>query len=536
MGWRSQFNVLLSYFSRKAQSMKLQIESSTRLSRGMTFSMCVLAAIAALAVWGRPSLADDEFQDLVNQIPRSANAVVLLNMEKAKQSPMGLREDWNAKIEEAFESGLFRVPPEAKRFVLASQIDFEFMEPLWNAAVIELSEDLSTTQIEKMRRGALDTIEGLPAIVRPNDTYIVKFAPKTVGAMSPANRQSVVRWIRDVRKSSPPPLSPYLQKAAVYSDKAGSEIIVAIDLDGVFSYERIGKYLKSKQEHLKKWGADLLQLAALLDGVQGVRIGVRIGEEPSAMIVIDVRGDASIAESYAKPLLLQIMADRGGAINDLQSWKSKAQGHKISLAGKLSKSGMRRLLSIVESPADESSTAEAQVSPGELPAIQAKASLKHFKAVTGMAGDLKADMGNSKTLAQTSLWFDKYARRIERLPTLNVDAELVKYGSFVAHQLRQASLAVKTMGINSGSRQSQVTSGDVSYDAGTRWGSYGYYGPGYAPFDPYAQARAKDEQRRAIRAEEKGIAATDVQQIRQTIIAATADIRQKMTEKYQIQF
>ena len=62
------------------------------------------------------------------------------------------------------------------------------------AAVIELNEDLSSTQLEKMRHGTLDTIEGRPAIVRSNNTYIVKLAPKTVGAMTPANRQAVVRW------------------------------------------------------------------------------------------------------------------------------------------------------------------------------------------------------------------------------------------------------------------------------------------------------------------------------------------------------
>jgi hypothetical protein len=497
--------------------------------------MCLLAAVALLSLGGRSSLADDEFQDLVNRIPRSANAVVLLNMEKAKNSALGLKEDWNAKIEDAFQSGLARVPPQATRYVQASQIDFEFMEPLWTAAVIELSEDLSSTQIEKMRRGTLDTIEGLPAIVRPNDTYIVKLAPKTVVAMAPANRQTVVRWIRDIRKQSPPPLSPYLQKAAVYSDRAGSDIIMAIDLDGVFSFERIGKYLKSKQKHLDQWGVDPMQLTKLLDTVQGIRIGVRIGEQPSGMIVIDMRGDASIAESFAKPLILQFMADRGGAISDLQSWTAKAQGHEISLAGKLSKSGLRRLLSVVDSAADENSTAEAQVSPGELPAIQAKASLKHFKTVTGMADDLKADMKSSKNLASTSLWFDKYARRIERLPTLNVDEELLKYSAFVANQLRQASLASKTMGIKSGVRQAQITGSDVSYDAGTRWGSYGYYGPGYGT-DPYAEARAKESERRVVRAEEKGIAATDIQQIRQAIIAATADVRRKMTEKFQVQF
>ena len=456
-------------------------------------------------------------------------------MEKAKNSAMGQKEDWNTKVAEAFESGLWRVPPQATRFVLASQIDFEFMEPLWSAAVIELNEDLSSTQIEKMRRGTLDTIEGLPAIVRPNDAYIVKLAPKTVIAMAPANRQAVVRWIRDIRKPSPL-LSPYLQKAAVYSDKAGSDIIMAIDLDGVFSFERLGKYLKSRQKHLDEWGADVLQLAKLLDTVQGVRIGVRIGEHPSGMIVVDMRGDASIAESYAKPLLLQIMSDRGGAIGDLQSWTAKAQGHEISLAGKLSKSGLRRLLSVIDSPADESSAGETQVSPGELPAIQLKTSLKYFKTVTGMADDLKADMKNSKTLAQTSFWFDKYAKRIERLPTLNVDKDLVKYGLFVAGQLRRASVVVKTMGIKSGVRQVQVTGDDMSYDAGTRWGGYGNYGLGGGGYDATAEAKAKEEQRRVARAEEKGIAATDCQQIRQAIITATTDVRQKMTEKYETQF
>jgi len=50
------------------------------------------------------------------------------------------------------------------------------------------------------------------------------------------------------------------------------------------------------------------------------------------------------------------------------------------------------------------------------------------------------------------------------------------------------------------------------------------------------EARAKESERRVVRAEEKGIAASDIQQIRQAIIAATADIRQKMTEKFRCSF
>ena len=352
--------------------------------------------------------------------------------------------------------------------------------------------------------------------------------------MGPANRQAVVRWIRDVRKPSPPPLSPYLQKAAVYSDKAGSEIIMAIDLDGVFSYQRISKYLKSKESRLKEWEADLDQLAKLLDTVQGVRIGVRIGEEPSGMDRHRLDGDASIAEPYAKQLILQIMSDRGGAINDVYSWTAKAKGNEISLAGKLSKTGLRRLMSVIDSPATDTGN-DAEVSPGEEQATMAKASLKHYRAVAGIFDNLKSDMKDIKTVSSTAVWFDRYAKRIEKMPVLNVDEELLQYSAFVAHQFRQASLAVKTMGIQSGVRQAQITSsggnGTVAItptaDTATAltepYGGRDIYGTG--------EVKAVGAERRVVRAEEKSIAATDVQQIRQTIIAATADIRRKMTQE-----
>ena len=50
------------------------------------------------------------------------------------------------------------------------------------------------------------------------------------------------------------------------------------------------------------------------------------------------------------------------------------------------------------------------------------------------------------------------------------------------------------------------------------------------------EVKAVGAERRVVRAEEKSVAATDVQQIRQEIVAATADIRRKMTQKYQIEF
>ena len=68
--------------------MKRGIELSARLPNGITLSVGIFAAIVALAASARCGFAADEFQDLVNKIPRSANAVVLLNMDKAKNSPL----------------------------------------------------------------------------------------------------------------------------------------------------------------------------------------------------------------------------------------------------------------------------------------------------------------------------------------------------------------------------------------------------------------------------------------------------------------
>ena len=508
--------------------------------RERTVGFALVTALAALLVSSRGSMAADDFQQLVDQIPRSANAVVLLDMEAAKSSPMGLKNDWKTKIESTFEAGLIRVPPKAARFVLASQIDLEFMEPLWEVAIMDFNEQFSMEQIAKVRGGTLDTIENLPALVMSNDTYLVQLGPQTLGVMGPANRQAVVRWIREVRRPSPPPLSPYLQKAASFSDNTGSQIIMAVDLDGALSFERVAKYLKSKEKRLEQWQADRMQLTKLISNVRGIRIGVRIGEEPSAKIAVDFHQDALSLSSFIKPLLLQVLSDLGASINELQSWTAAARGNEISLSGKLTSGGLRRLMSVIESPVTNDNVVNAKetVSPGSLPDLQIKVSQEHFHAVVRMFRDLKGDMRNSKNLASNSLWFDKYARRIERLPILNVDEDLLNYSAFVANSMRQAALSVRTMGIQSNVRQKQIISSSAGYGyvSSYRHGRYGSYGGYGVANNPVAEAKGIYAERRVVRAEEKASMATDVQQIRQDVISATTDIRRKMTQKYQVEF
>ncbi len=85
-------------------------------------------------------------------------------------------------------------------------------------------------------------------------------------------------------------------------------------------------------------------------------------------------------------------------------------------------------------------------------------------------------------------WIDRWARKIERLPMLDVDKDMLDYGGYVAAALRGSSDAIKGIGINTGARTAQI------------------YGGGYAgrigPYGGYAVYRDTDAERGAVRAEE----------------------------------
>jgi len=509
----------------------------------------LLSAVVVLAIAG-PAAA--QFRDLVSQLPNGANALMILNVEKILSGPMGQREGWKANLEKAFAAGMVRVPSKAKRFVMAAQIDFEFMKPNWEAVMADLQRVPSMEKIAKEYQATPDKFGDTEAVVLPNDAYVIALSQNTLAAMAPANRQVVARWLQELE--SPSKLSAYLQRAAGYSDEAGTEIIMAMDLQGAFAPARVDGYLKAKKSLI---GAQtgLAGLSRLLAGLEGVRVGIRIGEQPSGKLTVDFRDPVSLRAETANKLLLQLLSDGGLMIDDLNRWKPEVQGATFSLSGNLSAGGLRKMLSFVESPAPSGKAEESageKASPGDLGARRGQDTLRYFKTIDSYRNDLKQDIRDSKSISQTKVWFDKYARKIERLPILNVDPEMLDYGALVARGLRAAAGSVTQMGISSAARQKQVQGStappvNAAYYGGYGWdrgGGYAAYG-GYAYNLPganawansaYAQVRAEAHQRQLIRSEEKAATAMDVQGIKADLIEATSIIRRRMTERYQVEF
>jgi len=147
-------------------------------------------------------------------------------------------------------------------------------------------------------------------------------------------------------------------------------------------------------------------------------------------------------------------------------------------------------------------------------------------------------MKDAANLAVTSTYFDRYAKRIERMPILDVDPAMIDYSSWVAGELRATSGMVRTMGIRGNQRESQVNYTDIEYDYayGYRSGWNGSAASAVPVNDGVGAVKAVGAERRKIRAEEKGVMATDVHQVRANVIDQTNKIRRAMTEKYRIEF
>ena len=180
----------------------------------------------------------------------------------------------------------------------------------------------------------------------------------------------------------------------------------------------------------------------------------------------------------------------------------------------------------------ESADKTAEASPGDTATV-IKATQDHFSAIQGYFKDLKIDKRKMKTWGQLAMWMEKYAERINKLPLLNVDPDMLDYGQKVNYDLRNAAYALRGMGIKSGVEQTQIEasnpSGVTAY--GGRYGGRYGYGGGFAVVynDNSAEKRAA---RYSTRAEGVNAARDIIEGIKN----GTVEIRRKMADKYKVEF
>jgi hypothetical protein len=152
--------------------------------------------------------------------------------------------------------------------------------------------------------------------------------------------------------------------------------------------------------------------------------------------------------------------------------------------------------------------------------------------------------GSHYTVGSMGVWYENYARKVDNLPILGVDPDLVKFGGEMANTLRQASFAIKSGGVASGIAQRNAApiyntfSGSTTYGASYR---SGWYGSGYVPYgNNYSVAmrdvRAEQGQAARIRQDYRNTSIFTARTILDGLEQALAEVRRELTMRYQVEF
>ncbi len=478
-------------------------------------NFCWLLALICLG-GGKNLSAANTLHAMLAAVPPEANALMIVNGEKIRHSAW-----YAAAIKLAGPRGATNGPMPMAGIglgVMAANMKMEGLQPAWIVAEFESAVPLSVENIAASFGGKSESLGTAAAVWLPGDTYAFSLAANRIGIVAQADRQFAARWARRATTANMPvELSPYLKQAADYAEKVGTEIVLALDLAELVRVDAAhGKLAVSPAVQAAK--LDAAQLAQLLADVQGLTLGIRFAEGINGKLRIDFKRDPKLLQPLVKPLVMEVLAGLGAEIDDVAQWTTEIDGNTLFLGGAMSPRGVRQVLSLVEPPL----LVPPQYGPAETAlSKEAQASLSYYHAVTDMLDDLLKTKAEVITRGQYAMWFDRYARKLDALPVLNVDPDLLFCGAEIATRLRSLGGQNRMVGINAGTASSNTGasySGNYVYNTTVWWKNTGL-----------------NDQQKTKQLETASAAASEVEQ-RQAIANGLGQIRREMTQKYQVEF
>jgi hypothetical protein len=478
----------------------------------------VSASLGFFLIMNVASFVSGDFSDMVRRVPKDANVIMYMDIERLLSSPLAAKEDWKGKRAADYANRPMSLPPSVTKYVRAANVNLDVEETAWQIAVLEAKSIPTLQSISKKENGYLDEVAGTQVVWSPRGAYAFKVSNNALGLVFPANRQYLARWI----KEKPAAYSSYLADAVRDMTAAGPQLVIALDLENLVQ-PQIVRQRATQMESLENAKVNIDDLVKVVLGIKGLKFSATVKDKATGRITVDFAGDAAVLKDVGKPLLLEVLHNRGLALEDLYSWKPTVSKNSFILEGDLSKSSLMRLSSLLEFPSlplDEAAEQEPDTKDPKLYATQS-----HFKSVTALLSDLNEKRQEFTNPGHAAGWWETYAKRISRLPTLNVDEDMLEYSAKIAELMRAMAQEGRAAGIRTGVQRANLA---TNYASG--YGGYGYYG------DRYSGARQQSAERNAIRAQETGKVAMQATDIREQIQNETAAIRRAMTQRYKIEF
>lgn len=475
----------------------------------------------------------DPIDDLLKKLPETTNALVVVYADAAFKSPLAVSEGWAAKHQEEYTAGTASLPPDIPLAVLGTEVTADSLRARWELTLVQSRKDYSLTAIAKRSGGAMDEVNGQPVVKSARNAYVVALGNQQYAIWQPAIRQDLVRWLRQSKSASAPRLSPYLMDAAKEASLA-TQIVMALDLTDSISSEGVRRYLDGNPalENLK---VDRRALQNLMAGIKGGVFRVRIENEIRVELRVDFSSSPRGFEKAVQALVNDAAERVGLGLEGLDQWSANASGNAVVLSATINRTMLKRILSLAQHSAGEMESAANTESGGGSPGDFAKSTQRYYKEVKSLIDDLRKISNTERSYITSAEWHERYARKIDQLPLLYVDDEMVKYGAVIADKMRAIALSMRGVPFDINTiEQSRyatmyVSPGSAGYVGGWGWGGAYAYGPAMWQGNNNIEV---NQQQAQVTADARKVRNQFWMQIDQ----ATADIRRAMTAKYQVEF
>jgi hypothetical protein len=491
-----------------------------------------LLTVLVLTLLATPGLTAEPFNELLKRVPEHANVLMVVDVDALHMSSLGVRENWRKKHQGDYLSGVARIPPTVTEFVMAAQMDPRSMSHAWSVGLGQSKEDIAMAQIARREGSTVDKAAGQAVVRSPRNVYFVELAPRILGAMHPANRQELARWLRYAKQNARPNLSAYLQDAV--AKKGRAPVVLAFDLTDCLDPQEIRRGLANSPTVVeKKLNVDAL--AKTVRTLKGGRLTIQVDNSIQGSLQVDLGEPIGNFAAVAKPLLLETLAECGVALDDFDDWKLRTAGTSCILEGPFSTKGLRQLTSVFMPPAAriDNQTSSASVSSSE--DSKAGASQRYFRSIETLLGDLSEKQGGKSgkkaTWNQVAAWHERAAYQIDQLPMLNVDDELLAYGAKISNMMRGLGQSFRGVDITTSALQEYKTGSLNVYPGSYGYGyGYGYYSaPTWSYNNNFLEVRSVQD-KLVIQGQQARV------EVWAKILEEKTAVRKKMVQKYQVEF
>ena len=461
--------------------------------------------------------------DPIAWLPAEINAVARINVAEVYQTPLARKEGWIKKATESFIQQESFIPPGTRQILVGAELELtDNLKSLRKFSVIVPDSQFTLEKLSLWLPSGISTFSGKPSSQFGNDGYVVDVGDGNWLVSESSSRQVMSRWLRNGPTPGGSRLSPYFN-TALNSKENSALLILAIDLQDIFSAAEIGQELKSTGWFSSESAAK--NAAEVLETVKGITIAIAVDTERKGTATLEFGKDATVLKPVLEKLVAAVMNRVGAASEDVQGWKWTVNGSRVTGTGSVSQGEAREMLSILEPPSITQAISESSSNSQTAPTANdrmARTSLSYCKSVQVLLNDLRTTL--KKERDNHALHFERYARKIDDLPMLNVDPALLNFGANVSGSLRYQAQTHRMSKIQAGTRQQQQSGGAQNF------------GGGFGPFGGDWQQSVIGLRDGAVDAEEnqrsKQVRFSEWKQIEDGLVS----VRRSMTEKYQIEF